>query len=67
MESQSNKSNKNIKDFFKILFMFSLVIIVYIFKGDISYFITEKIVYKNIRANNRARLNNPYKKSKKHS
>ena len=47
MESQSNKSNKNIKDFFKILFMFSLVIIVYIFKGDISYFITEKIVYKN--------------------
>ena len=46
MESQSNKLNKNIKDLFKILFLFSLVIIVYIFKNDISFFITEKIVYK---------------------
>ena len=47
MESQSNKKNKNIRDFFIIIFMFSLVVIVYIFKGDITYFITEKIVYKN--------------------
>ena len=47
MDSQSNKLNKNLKDFFKIVFMLSLVIIVYIFKNDISFFITEKIVYKD--------------------
>ena len=47
MNSESNKLDKNLKDFFKIIFLFSLVVIVYIFKGDISYFITEKIVYKN--------------------
>lgn len=45
--SQTDKTSKNIKDFFKILFMLSLVIVVYIFKEDISYFITEKIVYKS--------------------
>ena len=47
MSSRSNELNKNLKDLFKIVFMFSLVLIVYIFKEDISYFITEKFVYKS--------------------
>lgn len=47
MNGQSNQLNKNLKDFFTIIFLFSLVIIVYIFKNDISFFITEKIVYKD--------------------
>ena len=47
MDSQANKLNKSMKDFFKILFMLALVIFVYIFRNDISYFITEKIVYKD--------------------
>ena len=46
MTSQSNKFNKDLKDFFKIIFMLSLVILVYIFKNDISFFITEKLIYK---------------------
>ena len=37
MNGQSNQLNKNLKDFFTIIFLFSLVIIVYIFKNDISY------------------------------
>lgn len=35
------------KDSTKIIFMFLLVVVVYIFRNDISYFLTEKIVYKN--------------------
>ena len=47
MYNQSNRTDKYIKDLFSISFMVILVIVVYVFRGDISYFITEKIVYKN--------------------
>ena len=47
MDSKSNIINKNIKDFLKIIFMLLIVLIVYIFRKDITYFIMEKIVYKS--------------------
>ena len=41
-----NYSGDAMKDIFKIIFMFSLVIVVYIYKDNISNFITDNIIYK---------------------
>lgn len=51
------------KDLFKILFMFGLVIVVFIYKDNISNFITDKIIYKgsnSILTYNEYYLNNDY-------
>ena len=42
-----NNNGDIMKDLTKIGVMFLLVLIVYIFRNDISYFLTERIVYKN--------------------